>query len=208
MLFFLGTKQRLAKGDLHTNDILKDLEIKELSYSNHGDSAWSSYWQSQMEVPWSHLKHLPSIFMHTRANYACTIPVTKWNPGKLGTPPLTPVPWSAGEIHPTFTPVHVKNHRQLALSEIHFILNLLLFSNILSLRILQIFPEFLQLSFMYSYSYGLRASVIVPMLPTYTSWENSKKSKHYKSYDNDDDYDGPTESRWSDMLSWAFSSSE
>ena len=83
----------------------------------------------------------------------------------------------------------------------------LLFSNILSLRILQIFPE-LQLSFMYSYSYGLRASVIVPMLPIYTSWENSKKSKHYKSYDNDDDYDGPTESRWSDMLSWAFSLSE
>lgn len=57
-------------------------------------------------------------------------------------------------------------------------------------------------------SCGLRASVIVPMLPIYTSWENSKKSKHYKSYDNDDDYDGPTESRWSDMLSWAFSSSE
>ena len=151
----------------------------------------------------------PSLCIHVQIMLVtCTIPVTKWNPGKLGTPPLTPVPWSAGEIHPTSTPVHVKNHRQLSLSEIHFNLNLLLFSNILSLRIPQIFPEFLQLSFMYSYSYGLRASVIVPMLPIYTSWENSKKSKHYKSYDNDDDYDGPTESRWSDMLSWAFSSSE
>ena len=165
-MFFLGTKQRPADERYPK----RPRDKKNLSYSNHGDSAWSSYWQSQMEVPWSRLKHLPFIFMHTRANYACTIPVTKWNPGKLGTPPLTPVPWSAGEIHPTSTPVHVKNHRQLSLSEIHFTLNLLLFSIILSLRILQIFPEFLQLSLMYSSSYDLRASVIVHMLPIYQVW--------------------------------------